>query len=481
MGNINMCQYASTCCDKSVLTPQQTISQRITEIQNDIQKNISFISEPKPDNKFKNSFNAYDNFCLILKNVLKIQRVYRKHKNKKSIKNKYPISIENNSIPSFRNNNINTGSLTKTSTKKLNVDDNTIEEIKTLPKEEEHNNKLINKEDTISNKQGENRRSVTNTIQNIQYQSATSFFSHYSSVSNSVQNSLIIQNSYSPHILNPKDINGNFTIKPRKGLKFKGTVSPKTHKKNGFGIVRWEDGSKFLAIFENNHAQGICRYHNTANKSVYIGTYENNTPKGYGIFQSQQSQVSYEGIWTQKELNGIGIEIWSDETYYQGEFLESTKNGVGLYRWPDGTIYQGEWKKNSMTGYGIILFNDDKAYAGEMLNGLMNGYGEFSWKNGNFYAGYYQNDKKSGFGIFIWSRKPLMAYIGFWSKGKQHGVGINVNVDEVTYCLYKEGKKNSQFQEYWEMAKFIRNDQLKYENILKKDVKSILAIFQIKC
>ena len=212
MGNINMCQYASTCCDKSVLTPQQRISQRIIEIQNDIQKNISFISEPKPDNKFKNSFNAYDNFCLILKNVLKIQRVYRKHKNKKSIKNKYPISIENNSIPSFRNNNINTGSLTKTSTKKLNVDDNTIEEIKTLPKEEEHNNKLINKEDTISNKQGENRRSVTNTIQNIQYQSATSFFSHYSSVSNSVQNSLIIQNSYSPHILNPKDINGNFTI-----------------------------------------------------------------------------------------------------------------------------------------------------------------------------------------------------------------------------------------------------------------------------
>ena len=47
-----MCQYASTCCDKSVLTPQQTISQRIIEIQNDIQKNISFISEPKPDNKF---------------------------------------------------------------------------------------------------------------------------------------------------------------------------------------------------------------------------------------------------------------------------------------------------------------------------------------------------------------------------------------------------------------------------------------------
>ena len=75
MGNINMCQYASTCCDKSVLTPQQAISQRIIEIQNDIQKNISFISEPKPDNKCKNSFNVYDNFCLILKNVLKIQRV----------------------------------------------------------------------------------------------------------------------------------------------------------------------------------------------------------------------------------------------------------------------------------------------------------------------------------------------------------------------------------------------------------------------
>ena len=112
---------------------------------------------------------------------------------------------------------------------------------------------------------------------------------------------------------------------------------------------------------------------------------------------------------------------------------------------------------------------------------MIDGCCDFSCKNVNFYAGCYQNDKKSGFGIFIWSRKPLMAYIGFWSKGKQHGVGINVNGDEVSYCLYKEGKKDSQFQEYWEMAKFIRNDQLKYENILKKDVKSILAIFQIKC
>ena len=65
----------------------------------------------------------------------------------------------------------NTGSLTKTSTKKLNVDDNTIEEIKTLPKEEEHNNKLINKSfELLLDGEGYPTTSITITIKSLFYE-----------------------------------------------------------------------------------------------------------------------------------------------------------------------------------------------------------------------------------------------------------------------------------------------------------------------
>ena len=151
------------------------------------------------------------------------------------------------------------------------------------------------------------------------------------------------------------------------------------------------------------------------------------------------------------------------------------KNGIGLYRWPDGTIYQGQWKRNSMTGYGMILYNDEKAYIGEVLNGQMHGYGEFTWKNGNFYAGYYVNDKKSGFGLFLWSRRPLIAYVGFWNEGNQNGPGISINGNTMKYGLWKEGRKDKTFQGYWELINNLRSEQVCYESFFKKDINSILS------
>ena len=480
MGNINMCKYATSCCDKTE-TPRETYSERIIEIRKGIPKNMPLISEAKPDNKFTNSSQAYDNFCLILKNVLKIQRTYRKYKNKD--KSKHKTNESNSNTGSGNTINI-TGTTTKGSfTKKVvetveeanngtdsrntNANNNTIVQ--------EQKEKEVNRECTIQEKLSISQNS---SIRNyVTIQSGTSIFSHYSSVSNSNQ-SLLNTTNFNQG-LNAREISGNFTVKPRKGMKFKGNVKKETKQENGFGIVTWEDGSKFYSNFSNNHAKGISRFYNAANKSVFCGFYDNNIPCGYGIFNSIIHQVAFEGNWGKKELVGIGTEIWNDETYYQGEFLDSMKHGIGLYRWPDGTIYQGEWKKNSMTGFGLILFSDEKAYAGELINGKMNGYGEFTWKNGNFYAGYYENDKKSGLGVFIWTRKPLNAYIGFWTEGKQNGVGISVNGEKVKYALWKEGRRDITLQGFWEIGKYLKNDQVKYSNFLQRDISFILSAFQI--
>ena len=117
--------------------------------------------------------------------------------------------------------------------------------------------------------------------------------------------------------INYRDVNGNFTKKSKKGLKYKGNINKMTRQKNGFGVVKWEDGSHFSISFNNNHAEGPGKFYNATNKSIYNGYYENNIPKGYGCYESLQYQVTFEGEWCKKELSGIGIEIWNDETYYQ--------------------------------------------------------------------------------------------------------------------------------------------------------------------
>lgn len=480
MGNINMCKYATSCCDKTE-TPRETYSERIIEIRKGIPKNVPLISEGKPDNKFVNSFQAYDNFCLILKNVLKIQRTYRRYKIKEKSKHKTNESNSNTGSGNTINVTDSTtkGSLNKkvmgaveeandgTDRRNTNTNNNTTDQ--------EQKEKEVNKECTLQEKMPISRE---NTIKNyVTIQSGSSIFSHYSSLSNSNQSLLNIA-SFSQG-LNAREINGNFTIKPRKGLKFRGNIKKGSKQKNGFGIVTWEDGSKFFSSFLNNHAKGISRFYNSANKTEFCGFYENNIPCGYGVFSSLLHQVTFEGNWGKKELVGIGIEKWKDETYYQGEFLGSMKHGIGLYRWPDGTIYQGEWKKNSMTGFGIILFSDEKAYAGEVINGKMNGYGEFTWKNGNFYAGYYENDKKNGLGMFIWTRNPLNAYIGFWTDGKQNGVGISINGEKVRYAIWKEGRRDIVLQGFWEIEKYLKNEHLKYSKFLQRDISLVLSAFQI--
>ena len=78
MGNITICQQPSCCCDNTLASPKEVISERISEIKRDDNKSISINTEQKP--KEPTSFQAYDNFCLILKNVLRLQRSYRKYK-----------------------------------------------------------------------------------------------------------------------------------------------------------------------------------------------------------------------------------------------------------------------------------------------------------------------------------------------------------------------------------------------------------------
>ena len=265
-------------------------------------------------------------------------------------------------------------------------------------------------------------------------------------------------------IINPSKIKGNRHQKKGK-YKYKGSFLSDKKTKNNFGIITWLDGSTLNAKFNHNKVSGFAEFKDVPSNSFFQGHYISNHPDGYGVLIEKGGEVSYEGMWNNNKLNGIGTEIWKDETFYRGEYFENKKQGIGLYKWPDGTIYQGEWDNDQMTGYGIIIYLDDRMYHGQVENGLMNGYGEFTWPDGKKYIGYYVNNTKEGFGIFIWSIKNLQAFVGFWVDGKMEGPGMKINDSGIKYGLWKNGNKKRWLQGAWEMKECEMNEKLSHFSV----------------
>ena len=206
--------------------------------------------------------------------------------------------------------------------------------------------------------------------------------------------------------------------------------------KQGFGIHKMRNGSRFRGIFTNDKVTGWGIY--DVDGDIYKGEFKNDRICGYGEYSHGNDAVYY-GYWKNDIQFGIGYEIWGDSSQYSGEYNNGKKDGIGTYIWQDKKIYMGEWKENNMEGFGINKYADGKQYSGEWKNNKMNGYGEFIWVDGRKYVGFYKDDKKEGFGIFYWPDNKF--FIGFWKDGKQNGFGKYIKGDECKYGIWKEGKR----------------------------------------
>ena len=133
-----------------------------------------------------------------------------------------------------------------------------------------------------------------------------------------------------------------------------------------------------------------------------------------------------------------------------------------------------------MNGVGVIKYIDDSVYEGEISNGVMNGFGKFIWKennNNNYkcYFGNYKNGKKDGFGIYYFSIKPVFnVFIGFWSNGKESGVGIRIKNKNVFYVKYREGFKEKNIKSGYSCLKYLKGDKNKYKKIFEMSHEKII-------
>ena len=433
MGNFPLCASHEICICNRIDKKTNLENNELNDFVDTGNENIS--------ENYGNNINIIkDSKLNLINSTSKIQRAFRKYRENKLKQNKQSKQIKKKEYEQIKNSIIIGVSSSNNKVKK------------------KKNNEIIIVNDTINK-----RRNSFQDASTIKRQHATilSFFTISSEEESNRTKTIKLLNTTN------EEIYGYFLKKPNKSLKYHGEKDKNTHKKNGYGIVTWDDKSQLYGIFNDNKVYGFCKFINTQNKTIYKGEYIKNLPKGYGYYETLH--YTRQGFFDKSKLNGIGLELWDDSTFYQGEYLENKKHGIGLYQWSDKTYYEGEWKNNQMTGYGMIYYSNGSLYSGEVYNGNMHGFGVFTWRNKHKYIGFFKNDLKNGFGVFIWQTKPLEAFVGFWEKGKQNGVGAKVNKGNFTYGIWVNGKKENWLKGEWEVKRCLTPEEVKYEKFLYKN------------
>lgn len=233
-----------------------------------------------------------------------------------------------------------------------------------------------------------------------------------------------------------------FTIEYPDSSLYSGTLNGKWDR-HGFGILIFQDKSKYTGFFKNNKFHGKGRLIDTKG-DYYEGTFRQDCAHGFGKHISSTGEI-YIGYWINDKHHGKGEEFFKDGSRYEGSFVNGLKEGKGKFTYPDGSSYEGDFLNDTMHGKGTYKLGEGKIYHGDFSRGKMDGTGVFIWPDKKKYIGQYQKDKKQGYGIFIWPEGKR--YEGEWKAGKQHGYGLYCSNGIKKYGHWENGIKQSWIDE----------------------------------
>lgn len=107
----------------------------------------------------------------------------------------------------------------------------------------------------------------------------------------------------------------------------------------------------------------------------------------------------------------------------------------------------------------------------------MEGFGEFNYSDGQKYKGYYRKGLKEGFGVYSIQNKNKI-FTGFWSNGKQNGVGCIISKNIIKYGLWQNGSKIKWFKNKFEMLNSMDKEQKKFLNLFKDSPKEHIKFLE---
>ena len=152
----------------------------------------------------------------------------------------------------------------------------------------------------------------------------------------------------------------------------------KNEKRDGKGIMYYNDGTK------------------------YEGEQKNDNREGYGVFTLNYGD-RYEGHFINNKYEGKGKLYYRNGDKYEGDFHDDNMEGKGIMHYKTGDKYEGDWKNGLCNGKGIIILHNGDKYEGNWKNGKFEGKGVYYYSNGDRYEGDWRQGICDGKGVFYYS------------------------------------------------------------------------------
>ncbi|MFY8011220.1 MAG: caspase family protein [Saprospiraceae bacterium] len=271
---------------------------------------------------------------------------------------------------------------------------------------------------------------------------------------------------------------------------------------DGFGVKKFQDGSRYMGTFVQGNRQGIgiCFW---KNGSRFFGEWKLDKPEGVGVFINAQS-LKQQGLWKKGKLfeenpslvteklfsvssriqgclagdciGGKGMLMVNGDIYI-GDFKNSLRHGIGICYYFNGSEYKGAWQWDKQHGNGALTYIDgtfrsgfwsENIYQGTSDSGIttptggprpstpnvkekigvcqsgncQNGRGIYLYADGNKYEGDFQNGFANGTGKISYYNGDV--YEGEIEKGSLHGKGMMISAN------------GNKVQGIWERGIFIK-------------------------
>ena len=221
---------------------------------------------------------------------------------------------------------------------------------------------------------------------------------------------------------------------------FLGYINEKNNKKNGFGVLKWNDGDYYKGNFKDDNFYGWGIYYSNSTQSLFKGAFKNNQIYGFGIEEwKNKNNSKFIGNYINQKRE-IGTLKFNDNLKYEGKFNENNFNG-------NGTLMIGNSENELIKIHGFFNNNIiDKIVFYENLKENKKYYGEISDifefegfgilkdnNNNNIYIGFWNNNELNGEGIIFNNKKIIQQ--GIFNNGnyckRENTRFENINIEEI--------------------------------------------------
>ena len=137
-----------------------------------------------------------------------------------------------------------------------------------------------------------------------------------------------------------RDGQGVYTYAGESGNKYEGEW--KNNLKHGIGKMTYGTTAEYYGHFENGKREGEGVYKYLQTKDLYSGNWKNGLKHGKGTFIFSDTKMKIVGEWANGQIIQ-GKWIFANGTYFEGVFENNYPKGEGLWHFVNGNVVKGEF------------------------------------------------------------------------------------------------------------------------------------------